>query len=289
MNYKKAILTMIGFGALAIANAAETEIPKYEINYGDTARTYAMYLPHNIKADAPLVIYTHGYGSKTRWVKGLNEVAEREGFAVCYPDGAPDSRGKDGWNVGYPPQASMTIDEADFFATLKEEVCSRFNLSRENSFMTGMSNGGDLCYQLAFTAPGLFRAYASVAGLLFECTYLNNPLPQPVPFMEIHGDADMTSMWDGDHDNTGGWGAYIPVPLAASTMATANRCCSMRTETRPTLADSARLITRTVYYDAPSGYDVELLRVQGAKHSWHAKDVATHEVVWQFFSRYLAK
>ena len=246
-----------------------------------------MYLPKDLKPGAPLVIYTHGYGSKTRWRTGLNGTAEREGFAVCYPDGAPDSRGKDGWKVGYPPQESMTIDEADFFTKLKEEVCSRFNLSRENSFMAGMSNGGDLCYQLAFTAPGLFRAYASVAGLLFECTYLNNPLPQPVPFMEIHGDADKTSMWEGDHENTGGWGRYIPVPLAVSTMATANRCCSMRTETFPTLTDSTRTITRTIYYDAPSGFDVEVYKVGGAPHSWHVKDVNTHEVVWRFFKQYL--
>lgn len=284
---KKLMIVILAFFAILPAKADEPEIPRYTMNYGDTVRTYSMYIPAALKVDAPLVIYTHGYGSKTRWVKGLNETAEREGFAVCYPDGAPDSRGKDGWKVGYPPQASMTIDETDFFTKLKEEVCSRFNLSRENSFMTGMSNGGDLCYQLAFTAPGLFRAYASVAGLLFECTYLNNPLPQPVPFMEIHGDADKTSMWEGDHANTGGWGAYIPVPLAVSTMATANRCCSMRTETFPTLADSTRTVTRTIYYDAPSGFDVEVWRVEKGKHSWHAKDVATHDVVWNFFKRYL--
>lgn len=278
------LLTAVG---VLTCSAQSKEIKKYQFAYGDTVRTYAMYLPKDLKPGAPLVIYTHGYGSKTRWRTGLNGTAEREGFAVCYPDGAPDSRGKDGWKVGYPPQESMTIDEADFFTKLKEEVCSRFNLSRENSFMAGMSNGGDLCYQLAFTAPGLFRAYASVAGLLFECTYLDNPLPQPVPFMEIHGDADKTSMWEGDHENTGGWGRYIPVPLAVSTMATANRCCSMRTETFPTLTDSTRTITRTIYYDAPSGFDVEVYKVGGAPHSWHVKDVNTHEVVWRFFKQYL--
>lgn len=278
------LLTAVG---VLTCSAQSKEIKKYQFAYGDTVRTYAMYLPKDLKPGAPLVIYTHGYGSKTRWRTGLNGTAEREGFAVCYPDGAPDSRGKDGWKVGYPPQESMTIDEAEFFTKLKEEVCSRFNLSRENSFMAGMSNGGDLCYQLAFTAPGLFRAYASVAGLLFECTYLNNPLPQPVPFMEIHGDADKTSMWEGDHENTGGWGRYIPVPLAVSTMATANRCCSMRTETFPTLTDSTRTITRTIYYDAPSGFDVEVYKVGGAPHSWHVKDVNTHEVVWRFFKQYL--
>lgn len=284
---KKLLLILTAFMATFSAFSQNQEIPRYTLNYGDTVRTYSMFIPDGLKPEAPLVIYTHGYGSKTRWVKALNATAAREGFAVCYPDGAPDSRNKDGWKVGYPPQASMTVDEADFFARLKEEVCSRFKLSRENSFMTGMSNGGDLCYQLAFTAPGLFRAYASVAGLLFECTYLNNPLPSPVPFMEIHGDADKTSMWEGDHNNTGGWGAYIPVSLAVSTMATANRCCSMRTETFPTLTDSTRTVTRTIYYDSPSGFDVEVWRVEGGKHSWHAKDVGTHDVVWNFFKRYL--
>lgn len=267
--------------------ASDQEIRKYEFTYGDTVRTYAMYLPENLQPGAPVVFHTHGYGSKTRWRTGLNGVARREGFAVCYPDGAPDSRNKDGWNVGYPPQKTMKIDEADFFAKLKEEVCFRFNLSRENAFMCGMSNGGDLCYQLAFTAPGLFRAYASVAGLLFECTYLNHPLPEPVPFMEIHGDADKTSMWEGDHDNTGGWGSYIPVPLGVEAMAVANRCCSVSSETFPTLNDSTRSVTRRVYSDSPFGYDVELYRIEGGAHSWGVKDVATHEIIWRFFKRYL--
>lgn len=105
--------------------------------------------------------------------------------------------------------------------------------------------------------------------------------------MEIHGDADYTSMWEGDHNNTGGWGPYIPVPLAVSTMATANRCCSIRTESLPTLSDPARIVTRTVYYDAPSGYDVEVYRVHGAPHSWHVKDIPTHDIIWRFFKQYL--
>lgn len=61
----------------------------------------------------------------------------------------------------------------------------------------------------------------------------------------------------------------------------------MRTETFPTLTDSTRMVTRTIYYDSPSGYDVEVYKVEGAPHSWHVKDVETHEVVWRFFSRYL--
>lgn len=283
-----ALALLAALPAFAESDQAQKE-RLFSFAYGDTVRTYRMYIPEGIQPGAPLVVYTHGYGSKTRWRTGLNGTARANGFAVCYPDGSPDSRGKDGWKVGYPPQESMTIDEADFFRALKEEVCSRFNLSRQNAFMAGMSNGGDLCYQLAFTAPGLFRAYASVAGLLFECTYLNNPLPQPVPFMEIHGDADKTSMWEGDHLNAGGWGSYIPVPLAVETMAVANRCTTIATDTFPTLADPERIVTHTVYGGAPSGFDVEVYRIQGGPHSWAVKDLPTHELIWRFFSRYLAK
>ena len=269
--------------------AQKQDRPKYSFNYADTVRTYGMYIPQNVASGAPLVVYTHGYGSKTRWRPDLNAAADKYGFAVCYPDGMPDSRGKDGWKVGYPPQESMQIDEADFFRKLLDEVCARFNLSRENVFSAGMSNGGDLCYQFAYTDPELFRAYASVAGLTFECTYLNNKLTTPVPFLEIHGNTDKTSMWQGDHENAGGWGAYIPVPLAVASIAYNNRCTKLTTDTIASKADPNRMITRYVYSGAPSGMDVVVYEIDGGTHSWANKDLDTGEIIWQFFAPYVKK
>lgn len=277
---------LAGFLSLS---AQKIEQEKQSFNYKGTNRTYAMYKPENLSANAPLVVYVHGYGSKTRWLEDLNAAADRHGFAVCYPDGLPDSRGKDGWKVGYPPQESMVIDEADYFRHLLDEVCSRYGLSRENVFCAGMSNGGDLCYQFAYTDPTLFRAYASVAGLTFEYTYLPEKLTVPVPFMEIHGTADKTSMWGGDHENKGGWGAYIPVPLAVAAIAANNRCTTAVTDTVPSLPESGNTVVRTVYGDSPSGTDVVLYRIEGGKHSWAKKDIETSEIIWKFFESYLKK
>ena len=268
-------------------NAQDKEPIKYEFKSQGIIRTYAMYLPANLKPGAPLVVYTHGYGSNSRWKKGLNSVADREGFAVCYPDGFPDSKGKPGWNVGYPSQADMTVDEGKFFRDLNNDVCTRFNLSRDNVFMTGMSNGGDLSYQLAFSDPGLYRAYASVAGLLFECTYFKYPLPEPVPFMEIHGDADKTSMWNGDHDGKGGWGPYVAVPIAVGAIAVANKCTEIETDSFPSEKDSTRMIHHTLFKGSPEGCDVELYQIEGGTHSWANSDLPTEEIIWKFFSRYL--
>ena len=269
--------------------AQKIEPEKYNFDYKGTNRTYTMYIPDSLGDNAPLVVYVHGYGSKTRWLADLNASADRHGFAVCYPDGLPDSRGKEGWKVGYPPQESIVIDEADFFRHLLDEVCSRHGVSRENVFCAGMSNGGDLCYQFAYTAPTLFRAYASVAGLTFECTYLPEKLTEPVPFMEIHGTADKTSMWGGDHENKGGWGAYIPVSLAVAAIAANNRCTTSVTDTVPSLPESGKTVVRTVYGDSPSGADVVLYRIEGGKHSWAKKDIETSEIILDFFESYLKK
>lgn len=248
-----------------------------------------MYIPENIAPGAPLVVYTHGYGSKKRWRPDLNAVADTAGFAVCYPDGAPDTRGKDGWYVGYPPQSNMARNEEDFFAALLDTVCARFDLDRRDVFMAGMSNGGDLCYQLAYTRPDLFKAYASVAGLTFEWVYNEHRLTEPVHFLEIHGNADKVSMWQGDHANEGGWGAYIPVPMAVAAIAANNRCATMSTDSFPTLQDPERIVTHTAYDDAPSGLDVEVYEVAGAGHSWHDKDLDTAGIIWNFFRRTLKR
>lgn len=285
---KTTMLAVFLLGAVMTVRSADNDEPrKYEFAYADTVRTYTMHLPDNLVEGAPLVIYAHGYGSKTRNRPDLNMVADENGFAVCYPDGAPDSRGKDGWYVGYPPQYNMPKNEDDFFEALLNEVTARFNLSRHNVFLAGFSNGGDLCYQFAYTRPDLFRAYASVAGLLFEWVYLEHKLTQPVPFLEIHGDADTTSMWQGDHADSGGWGAYIPVPLAVSSIAVGNRCTTMVSDSLPTVRDPERRAIRTTYSGSPTGNDVVVYRVEGAKHSWHNKDISTARIIWDFFSRYL--
>ncbi len=274
---------------LAVTTIANDTIPseKYTMSYDNTVRSYSMYLPPSIVKGAPLVVYTHGYGSKTRWRPDLNAIADSCGFAVCYPDGLPDSRGYDSWNVGYPTQDCMDIDEADFFRHLLEEVTSRFNLSHSNVFMAGYSNGGDLCYHLAYTDPTLFRAYGSVGGLMYENMYTNNTLSVPVPFIEIHGTADEFAMWQGDHCNAGGWGPYIPVPLAVATVATNNRCTLMEIETFPSKSDANRMVKRTLYSGAPADCDVIIYEIDGGKHSWADEDVDTSKILWDFFSRYI--
>ena len=76
---------------------------------------------------------------------GMNEIAETNGFAVCYPQGTTDNNGNTFFNVGYSFHWNQTVD--DFIIALAEYLQAHYNLSPINTFSTGMSNGGEMSYE----------------------------------------------------------------------------------------------------------------------------------------------
>ena len=191
--------------SVARPQSANPDTPSYTMRSGGTERSYKLHLPQGLPQGAPLVVVLHGYGANNDPGRfGMNAAADRHGFAVCYPQGAKDGRGKTCWNVGYPFQADMAIDDVEFITQLVRHLQKKHGLSRRNVFCTGMSNGGEMCYQLAAQRPRLFAAVAPVSGLMLEWLYKADTSDVPVPLFEIHGTADRTSAWEGDPDNKGG-------------------------------------------------------------------------------------
>lgn len=63
----------------------------------------------------------------------------------------------------------------------------------------------------------------------------------------------------------------------------------MAVDSVASLTGDGRMLTRTVYGGSPTGKSVVLYEVDGAGHSWHAKDIDTGETVWQFFESVLKR
>ena len=167
------LLTALLLFAASICRAQSVapETPDYILRSGGMERTYKLHLPAGLPENAPLVVVLHGYGGNNNPDRfAMNATADRHGFAVCYPQGAKDGRGKSCWNVGYPFQADMTVDDVRFLTELVRHLQKKHGLSRHNVFCTGMSNGGEMCYQLAAQRPRLFAAVAPVSGpvIIFE-------------------------------------------------------------------------------------------------------------------------
>lgn len=237
----------------------------------------------------PLVVVLHGYGGKALG-DGLRfiELADLHGFAVCWPQGAEDGTGHSCWNVGYPFQAGYRIDDTAYLRRLVRHLQKNFGVSRRNVFLTGMSNGGEMCYKMAAEHPETFSAIASIAGLTL--TSMSTDYRRPIPFMEVHGTADKTSAWDGDPQNKGGWGAYLSVPSAVSHIVSANRCVALNTTEIP--AEHKRVILHHFTEGIPSrkggpSSEVLLYEVRGGDHSWSERYIPTCDLIWEFFSRYV--
>lgn len=252
-------------------------------------RRYRLYVPDTLTAGRPLVIMLHGYGGQISPERfGMLDAARRYGFAVCFPQGAEDGRGKSCWNVGYPFQEGLRTDDVDFICRLARYLVKEYGLDERNVFCTGHSNGGEMCYLMAYRRPEVFAAVAPIAGLTLEWMYRELEATRPVPLMELHGTADKTSLWGGDPLNEGGWGAYLAVPLAVGYWTAVNRCTYEETEELP-VGRSGRRVTAHRFRGGSDGCEVWLYEIEGGTHSWSDDVMDTGAEIWRFFSMYVSK
>ena len=274
--------------ALAADNSGTGTLTEHTFKYKGRVYSYHLYLPKNLPVGAPLLMVFHGYNSRNipSIPYGFNPIADREGFAICYPRGENDYKGKPYWFVGY----QFHIDNGDrrddvgFAVKLARYLQREHNLSKENLFATGHSNGGAMCYMLAYKASDVFRAVASVSGHIMEVNYRNLKPLNPIPVMEVHGTVDNLSRWNGDPYNNDGWGADIATARAVGLWAAKNRCTHEKTDTLP-LRRNPVIAHR--YVGGTDGNQVWLYEVVGGKHSWASADMDTAEQIWSFFSLYI--
>ena len=142
--------------------------------YQGEERIYYLYLPDSLMANPPLIFVLHGYSGSAASIMGytgLNQLAEDNSFAVYYPRGSSDDWDYNFWNVGYAFHENETVDDVGFLSSLAQYLQAEYSLSPYNTFSIGMSNGGEMSYMLACQANDIFKAIASVAGMMMEEIY----------------------------------------------------------------------------------------------------------------------
>ena len=171
-----------------------------------------------------------------------------------------------------------TVDDVDFLSSLAQYLQEEYNLSIQNTFSTGMSNGGDISYMLACQAPNIFSAIAPVAGCMMTWIFDSCDPPQSVPVLEIHGTNDNVTWWEGDPNDLGGWGPYIGAEEAIDFWADINVCTS--SEDIPLTNTN---IIHHRYFDCSDNTEVWLYEVVGGGHDWPGY---SSQEIWSFFSQY---
>ena len=273
-------------------------------------REYIIHVPENLNQDSPIVFVIHGYTGSAEGIAaytGMNNIAEREGFIAVYPQGTIDSNGNTFFNVGYEFNDDSPINDVSFIRELVRSISQEFNLKRKKAFATGMSNGGDMSYLLACTSSDLFKAVAPVAGVLMKGLKDSCELNSPVPIFEIHGTADKISLFEGDLNNEGGWGAYYDLPSTIDFFAERYQLTNKsvkQTISKESGADYDIFFER--HWSDDLEEEVWMYRIEDGRHVWPGiklnwwnnplawfyfgsgnEDINASEEVWAFFKKYL--
>jgi polyhydroxybutyrate depolymerase len=271
------------------------EAQYHEFIHDDLTRQYIYYSPSNIQVNAPLVFVLHGYTSDALTIQkyaGMNDIADKYGFSVCYPRGTVDHRGNRFWNVGYDFHPGVTTDDVGFLVELARHLQYEYRHSPQNTFVTGMSNGGEMCYLLACQASATFKAAAPVAGMMLQTFFENCDTANAIPIFEIHGTSDEVNRFNGDIEGKDGWGAYPDIPSTINYWIESNRCTSTQIDTLPNINTyDSSFVVREKHLNGINGNQVWFYKVINGKHDWPGSsgnmDIESSHEIWMFFDKFI--
>ena len=102
---------------------------------------------------------------------GFDELAERYGAHVLYPEQSPLRNAQRCWNWFLRENQSRSRGEPAAILKLVEEVCGTHAIDRERIFVAGLSAGAAMAAILAEQAPDIFAAAGMMAGVPLHASH----------------------------------------------------------------------------------------------------------------------
>lgn len=272
-------------------------LEKRIIQHDGERRTYRLYVPKNYDGAqaVPLVVALHRFSESGRIMAGMtrfDQIADREGFLVVYPDGIWRR-----WNSF----GGGGRDDVGFILAVIKELEAQYAVDARRIYVTGGSNGGFMSYALLAKAPDVFAAAAPVMAAMpgFAAEPLDGA--RPIPLCIVHGTGDDIVPYEGGGMFHGGEGMLL-VPEAVAFWTAHNQCAV--DPLREDLPDAAPGDGCTAYVETyaggKDGADVVLYTVVNGGHTWPGgyepvpefivgplcRDFSASEAIWAFFARH---
>jgi poly(hydroxyalkanoate) depolymerase family esterase len=243
-----------------------------DLSYANAAgeRTGRLYVPTTYAGRAaPLIVMLHGgtqdaddFAAGTR----MNELAERQGFLVAYPEQSRSANPKGYWNWFQPKDQQRGSGEASLLAGLTETIIDRYTIDTRRVYVAGLSAGGAMAAVMAAAYPDVYAAVGVHSGLAagaahdipsaFAAMARGAPIRRgpPVPLIVFHGDDDPTV----DHVNA-------DCLVSAALLGARERPRPVTTKER---VPGGHAYTRRVYADRDGRPSVEQWTIHQGGHAW---------------------
>lgn len=320
------LVVVLGLSVPAVA-ATDEPLPGTSNEYADGDNTYRVYTPRGFHPGMPLLVMVHGCNTTAAQQEGanrLNQLADRKGFVVLYPDHDTATNTEAGthtlrcWRWYSPADQHRDVGDPATIAGQTRTVLARWKTDPQRTYAVGMSSGAMMTSILAAAYPDVYAAIGLAAG----CEY-GGGLPcvtqayqsldrtdaaaqaahdeqgaraRVVPVIDLHGDADGTVHISASKHVVQQW--LKSANLALSGTLTAPLRTTPASIAHARVKGGRSYLTET-YRDAAGCLVAQRVEIAGMDHFWpggspdprwyeYEDPTAPNggELVWNFLSRY---
>lgn len=270
---RKILIFALVICSMAVQAAKENKF--YNVKVGNETRKYLLYVPNNVKENAPLVISLHGAGGTVTTSShdpNFNPIADKDGFIVAYPQGKQTTfPGLGGMQApGWTSTGEENFD-TDFLKAVIEDIASKYTIDRQRLYCCGFSNGGMMTYVMANTCSHIFAAFAAISGYPINEFHLHHTSDRPVPFLHIHGKND-------------DFVKYSLVPKIIDNMVARNGANPV-----PQKTTESGKYTKNVYEAGEGSFPIIFYEIVGMGHEPYTGKTeagSSSQTMWDFFQQY---
>jgi len=266
------------FLILLISNRSLAQV-KEHLFHDNYKRTWLTHLPENYSQDKtyPLVIALHGGGGNARQLinntrRRFNELANRDGFIVVYPQGIRKS-----WNDNSTRDQNgfarkKDIDDVGFIAKMIAQLENNYNINPNAIFACGISNGGLMSQTIAMALPEKIKAIGLVASNFGKNQIEKDIEVRPFSVLFIHGVDDPVFPYKEGEIGVfnKSRGKVLGIEKSISYMLTLNgNSEAPKVSDVENFEDDCCTSEHLVYENlSNSNLKVELIKIYGGGHTW---------------------
>lgn len=167
------------------------------------SRTFEYFTPQNIGENPSLVFVLHGSGGTMTDARNQTNfefetlAKERKSSIIVYPQGYDKHWNDCRKNASYKANQE-DINDIEFFTQMISYFVNKFQINTDAVFVTGISNGGHMCYKLGYELPDAIKGIAPfVANLPEDFNNDCQPKNKAMSVLVINGTADPINPYEG--------------------------------------------------------------------------------------------